>query len=265
MKKLYICILCLAVICLAACSEEKIEKSWENTENQQSLISENNVNTDDGIDDNAEKRNDLPHDVPYILAFDSFDKIAELREIVNKNNQEIESYLKSNGFNMNGLRSKEDVNNLFNQIGNLNILYLDDASGYNLAGILYYVSYGYIMFTYSNGNDIVRFICYIDDGEISTDNNNMNMNSCYIDDGEISTNNNNMNTNSATAEELMISGNVVSLYKVEDTDSPFKLSGRFETSNSNITILFSNQEETNVVVENIRENVVVSTLLDLIK
>ena len=246
MKKLYICILCLAAICLAACSEEKIEKSWQNTENHQSSISENNVNTDDGIDDNAEKRNDLPHDVPYILAFDSFDKIAELREIVNKNNQEIESYLKSNGFNMNGLRSKEDVNNLFNQIGNLNILYLDDASGYNLAGILYYVSYGYIMFTYSNGNDIVRFICYIDDGEIST-------------------NNNNMNTNSATAEELMISGNVVSLYKVEDTDSPFKLSGRFEISNSNITILFSGQEETNVVVENIRENVVVSTLLDLIK
>ena len=243
MRKLFICILCFGVICLAACSEGEIEKSRQNTENQQSSISENNVNTDD---DNAETRNDLPYEAPYVLTFASFDEIAELREIVNKNKEEIESYLDSNGFSMNGVTSKEDVNNLFDQIGDLNMLHLDDASGYKLVGISYYVSYGYIMSTYSNGNDTVRFICYIDDGEISTDNNNMN-------------------TNSATAEKLTISGNVVSLYKIEDKDSPFELSGRFKTSNSNITILFSNQVEMNVVVEDIGANVVVSTFRDLIK
>ena len=246
MRKLFICILCFAVICLAACSEGEIEKSRQNTEDQQSSISENNVNMDDDIDDNAETRNDLPHEAPYVLTFASFDKIAELREIVNKNNEEIESYLDSNGFSMNGVTSKEDVNNLFDQIGDLNMLHLDDASGYKLVGISYYVSYDYIMSTYSNGNDTVRFICYIDDGEILTDNNNMN-------------------TNSATEEKLTISGNVVSLYKIEDKDSPFELSGGFKTSNSNITILFSNQEEMNAAVEDIGANVVVSTLLDLIK
>lgn len=221
MKRLlvYILILCFVASCFAACSADKIEVG---------------------------EQSDLPHEVPYVLTFDSFDKIAELREIVNKGNDEIENYLDINGFSMNGLTCREDINNLFDQIGNLNMLHIDDASMYNLVEISYYASYGYVMSTYSNDSDTVRFICYINGGKVSADTNNVD-------------------TNSAVTERLTIFGNVVSLFEIEDTDSPFELSGRFETPNSNITILLSNQEDMSVAVEDIGTNVVSSTLFDLIK
>lgn len=219
MKRLgYILVLCFFVGCFVACSGDKIDDEQSN----------------------------LPQDVPYVLTFDSFDKLAELRDVVNKSGDEINNYLATNGYDMNGLTSKDDINNLFEQIGNLNMLHFDDASSYKLVEISYYVSYGYVMSTYSNDIDIVRFICYIKDEETSAD-----MYSAEL--------------NSDVSARLTISGDVVSLYAIEEPNSPFELLGRFETPNSNITILLSNQENMSVTIEDIDTNVESSTLFDLIR
>ena len=107
------------------------------------------------------------HDVPFILHFDSFECISELKSMLGEDESTVDENLRNNQYHMNGLRSPNDICELFEDIGNLTILHLGPDSGYFLAGITYYVSYNYIMSTYKNDNDIVRFICYINNDDLA--------------------------------------------------------------------------------------------------
>ena len=183
------------------------------------------------------------HDVPEVLSFASFDQIAELNSIVTQDEETVSEYLDQKGFSINGLSTKSDVVELFERIGNLNMLYLNRSSGYELVNISYYVTYDYIMSTYKSGDDIVRFICYVGSGDELTSSNIGNIESDLV--GTFS-----------------IGATSVGLYNVMETNSPYALSGRVETTNSRITILLS--ENDGVKIDSIGTNIVLSKLMDLI-
>lgn len=178
-----------------------------------------------------------------MLLFDSFEQIAELYSIAAQDEETVTAYLDQKGFSMNSLSTKSDVVELFERISDLNMLHLDSSSGYELKSILYYVTYDYIMSTYKSGDDIVRFICYVGSGDELTSSNIGNIESDLV--GTFS-----------------IGATSVGLYNVMETNSPYALSGRVETTNSRITILLS--ENDGVKVDSIGTNIVLSKLMDLI-
>ncbi len=183
-----------------------------------------------------------PHGVPEVLTFDSFEQIAELNSIATQGEETVAEYLDRKGFSMNSLSTKSDVVELFERIGDLNMLHLDRASGYELAGISYYVTYDYIMSTYTRGDDMVRFICYIGSGDELTS----------ADIG---------NTESDFVGTLSIGATSVGLRSVGETETPYALIGNLETTNSRITILLTDDEAD---IGAIGTNMVLSTLTDLI-
>ena len=184
------------------------------------------------------------HGVPETLRFDSFEQIAELNGIAAQDEETVAEYLDQKGFSMNSLSTKSDVVELFERIGDLNMLHLDRASGYELVEILYYVTYDYIMSTYTCGDDMVRFICYIGAGDEPASS----------DIG---------NTESNFVGTLSIGATSVRLRSVEETKTPYALIGNLETTNSRITILLSENDETKIE-NSISTNMVLSTLMDLI-
>jgi len=185
------------------------------------------------------------HDVPLILYFDSFESIGELKSMLEKDDDTVNEYLKSNQYHMNGLKSKEDIDKLFKDIDNLNMLHLDSASGYTLAGISYYVSYNYIMSTYRNETDIVRFICYIDDPGVVDS---------KSETGEFKTD---------VIGNISIGNNTFELYCVDDESSLFALASSVETDNSQITVLFS-EDNKDIIQGIIGENIIFAPLLNFV-
>lgn len=246
MKKRFlpILILCFALICSAACS---VTGGKDGEQSGTASLTPDAVGVSG---DTGTARDDLTHEVPYVLRFDSFGKIAELREIADKSSDEIEKYLDSSGYNMNGLSSKEDIADFFNKTAALNMLHLNETSGYKLDEISYYADYGYVMSTYSSGGDIVRFICYIE-GENKADESLKN--SDKKDEG------------SAEAGKITVCGDTVPLFKVEEKDTPFALFGGLDTSNSHITVLLSDKAQANEEGDNIGLYIIAASLENLIK
>ena len=183
---------------------------------------------------------------PEILNLESFEKIAELKSMLEEEEDAVSGYLDSNNYSMNGLSSKEDITELFNEIGDLTMFHMDDDSGYRVAGILYYPEYKYILSTYSNGrhSDTLRFVCYIGASDKRD------------------------TANPAEGAEtavtfLRIGDEEVALYKVEESGS-YELTGGTETKNSQITILlFDDNEET--IRNAIQGHIVTATFLELVE
>lgn len=188
---------------------------------------------------------DEHHEVPFILAFNSFNELAELKNMLVEDEEIIVDYLDDKGFSMNGLSTKNDVVELFERIGDLSMLHLDVSSGYELVGVSYYVTYDYLLSTYKNGEEIVRFICYI--GTVGE------MNSSSV--GSLST---------ESIGTFSVGDNTVGLHSVEETNSPFALSGNIKTANSQITILLSENDEA-TIRNSISVNIISSTLMHLIE
>lgn len=231
-KKLFVgiivsCIFLCCIGCSADTSKDKKDQTAVNNQNN------------DGFGDETS-------DVPYVLAFDSFEQIAALKNMLEEDENTVADYLNSNNYSMNGLTSKRDIGELFNDIGDLNMLHLDPASGYDLGGISYYVSYNYIMSTYKNGSDMVRFICYIGNSNETTA-----WNSADVHETEIVSN-------------FSIGNKTIGLHNVDDENSPFALAGSIETTNSQIAMFFTDDNE-ETIRNRIGENIVSSTLLDLIE
>lgn len=206
------------------------------------------VSDDIAADDRASmsdsQEESLPPDIPQVLSFDSFEQIAELYSVSVEVEETVVEYLDQKGFSTNGLETKNDVTEMFERIGSLNMLHLDSSSGYKLAGVSYYVTYDYIMSTYRSGDDIVRFICYIG----SADEQTSSSDDCTENDfvGTIS-----------------IGTAPVALRKVTNTNSPFTLFGRIETANSRISILLSEDDEAEIE-NSIGANIILTNLTDLI-
>lgn len=183
---------------------------------------------------------------PCTLNFESFEKIAELRSMLEEEEDTVAEYLDSNNYSMNGLSTKEEIAGLFNEIGDLMMFHMDPSSGYGVAGIIYYPEYEYILSTYSNGrhSDTLRFVCYIGGSDEKDTANPV--------EGE-----------ETAVITLRIGDEEVALYKVEENAS-HKLAGRTATSNSRITILlFDDNEET--VRNEIEGHIVTATLLELVE
>lgn len=228
MKKttcLFIC-MCVMAFCFTACAGGQAE-------NESPLTSRNS-----GVDTNT------PHDPPRVLTFKSFEEIAELNKTTEQEENVVIEYLESHTFNMNGLSSKADVVALFDQIGDLEVLHLKEASAYRVVDISYYVDYGYVMFTYRNIDNLVRFICYIGERETA------DQSSERVIATEI--------------EKLTIENVAVSLYEVDTANGLFDLTGELNTSNSRITILLSS-DESNGVRKALEQNLVQITLQELIE
>ena len=235
-NKLFIIILLCILLCCAGCSAD-------HPNGDMSDLHVDGMLNDDQAPMSGSQTDGEHHDVPEVLSFASFDQIAELNSIATQDEETVSEYLDQKGFSMNGLSTKSDVVELFERIGNLNMLYLNRSSGYELVNISYYVTYDYIMSTYKSGDDIVRFICYVGSGDELTSSNIGNIESDLL--GTFS-----------------IGATSVGLYNVMETNSPYALSGRVETTNSRITILLS--ENDGVKIDSIGTNIVLSKLMDLI-
>lgn len=67
-----------------------------------------------------------PSDPPLQLFFDSYDSILELYSVLEKSDKEIEEYLTSRNFDMNGLRTKSDIKELLTTLSELNFPLIED-------------------------------------------------------------------------------------------------------------------------------------------
>lgn len=235
-NKLFIIILLCILLCCAGCSAD-------HPNGDMSDLHVDGMLNDGQAPMSGSQTDGEHHDVPEVLSFASFDQIAELNSIVTQDEETVSEYLDQKGFSINGLSTKSDVVELFERIGNLNMLYLNRSSGYELKSILYYVTYGYIMSTYTCGDDMVRFRCYIGAGDEPA--------SSDID-----------NIESNFEGTLTIGTTSVGLRSVAETSTPYALIGIFKTTNSRITILLS--ENDGVKVDSIGTNIVLSKLMDLI-
>ena len=186
----------------------------------------------------------LPPDIPQVLSFESFEQIAELNSVAIEDEETVAEYLNQKGFSINGLETKNDVAEMFERIGSLNMLHLDTSSGYKLTGVSYYVTYDYIMSTYRSGDDIVRFICYIGSADEQTSSSDDSTENDFVG-------------------KIRIGAASVGLRKVTNTNSPFALFGRIETANSRISILLSEDDEAEIE-NSIGTNIILTTLTDLI-
>ena len=235
-NKLFIIVLLCILLCCAGCSADHLGGDVSD-------LHVDPVMNVDRASTSGSQTDGSPPEPPEMLLFASFDQIAELNSIVTQDEETVSEYLDQKGFSINGLSTKSDVVELFERIGNLNMLYLNRSSGYELVNISYYVTYDYIMSTYKSGDDIVRFICYVGSGDELTSSNIGNIESDLV--GTFS-----------------IGATSVGLYNVMETNSPYALSGRVETTNSRITILLS--ENDGVKIDSIGTNIVLSKLMDLI-
>ena len=235
-NKLFIIILLCILLCCAGCSAD-------HPNGDMSDLHVDGMLNDDQAPMSGSQTDGEHHDVPEVLSFASFDQIAELNSIVTQDEETVSEYLDQKGFSINGLSTKSDVVELFERIGNLNMLYLNRSSGYELVNISYYVTCGYIMSTYTCGDDMVRFRCYIGAGDEPA--------SSDID-----------NIESNFEGTLTIGTTSVGLRSVAETSTPYALIGIFKTTNSRITILLS--EKDGVKVDSIGTNIVLSKLMDLI-
>lgn len=228
-NKLFIIILLCILLCCAGCSAD-------HPNGDMSDLHVDGMLNDGQAPMSGSQTDGEHHDVPEVLSFASFDQIAELNSIVTQDEETVSEYLDQKGFFINGLSTKSDVVELFERIGNLNMLYLNRSSGYELKSILYYVTYGYIMSTYTCGDDMVRFRCYIGAGDEPA--------SSDID-----------NIESNFEGTLTIGTTSVGLRSVAETSTPYALIGIFKTTNSRITILLS--ENDGVKVDSIGTNIFV--------
>ena len=235
-NKLFIIVLLCILLCCAGCSAD-------HPNGEVSDLHVDGVLSGDQAPMSGSQTDGEHRDVPEILFFDSFEQIAELNSMATQDEETVAEYLDQKGFSMNSLSTKSDVLELFERIGDLNMLHLDRASGYELAGISYYVTYSYIMSTYKSGDDIVRFRCYVGAGDELTSSDIGNMESNFVG-------------------TLNIGATSVGLCSVGETKNRYAFIGNLETTNSRITILLSENDEAKI--ESIGTNIVMSKLMDFI-
>ena len=228
-----IIVMCI-VLCFAGCSKDSITDVI--------LPAATNVpaNENPGSEGTESSENESA-EPPEILDLDSFEKIAELKNMLEKEDNVVADYLDGNNYSMNGLASKSDIAALFDHVGELNMFHMDPSSGYHVTSILYYPErdYDYFMSVYSNGSDRILFRCFVDTSD-----------GVYVPEAD-------------AVSALSIGDKKVALYELED-EGAYALVGRTETANSLITIMFSDDDEEKIR-NTIEGNIVCLTLNELIK
>ena len=224
MKRLFLLLLLCLTLCFSSCA--RIDNEVERMDT--SSIVENNSSYLQ------------PPPMPYTLRFNSFEEVAELKNIVNQNEIDVKKYLNDKNFAMNGVCSTEDVKKLFETIGNVNMLHLTEASAYKLVNVIYYVDYGYIMTTYTKDSATIRLLCYLN----------------IVNNEEPSS--------ELLVDTLSVSNKTMNVYKVTDEESPYTLKGHLLTNNSLVRMLIIESEEEHNLLENIKDHIILAALSSLI-
>lgn len=190
------------------------------------------------VKDNSENEGVEP---PEILNLASFEKIAELKSMLEEEDDVVIDYLDSNNYSMNGLTSKSDIAAFFDHVGDVTMFHMDPSSGYNLTSILYYpeLDYDFFMSIYSNGSERILFRCFVDTSE-----------GVYVPEEE-------------AVSTLSMGDKKVALYEIED-EAAYAFVGWTETANSLITIMISEDDEEKIR-NTIEGNIVSVTFLELVE
>ena len=182
-----------------------------------------------------------PTPPPRILYFRSLENVRELKSMLDKDDATVKEYLRNTRYYMNGLRSKEDVIQMFEYIGNLNMLHLDPSSGYKLVWLDYCVDYNYIDYCYASETDQVRLICYIDPSEDFGS----------VDDADI-------------IFTLTFADVSFKFVTIQDEQYRFKVKARIKTENSGILIEFT-EDDGSVIENSLKGKLIFATLNELIE
>lgn len=232
MKRLYsIMVLCILLCCFGCSTND---------------TTANDHRIEEMIQTNDETNIERP-EPPLVLEFGSFERIAELKSMLEKDNDTVDNYLDNNNYRMNGLSSKDDIAKLFNDIDDLNMFHMDPSSGYSLEHISYYVSYNYIVSTYSNGNERerIQFVCYFGSPDKKLTSNT----SCDLE--------------TAYSSNLYVGNKKIGLSRITDENSPYALLGNSYTENSQINILLFDDNK-DFIRNAFGDSIVSLTLSDLI-
>ncbi len=190
------------------------------------------------VKDNSENEGVEP---PEILNLASFEKIAELKSMLEEEEDTVADYLDSNNYRMNGLASKSDIAAFFDHVGDLKMFHMVPSSGYNLTSILYYPEhdYDFFMAVYSNGSERILFRCFVDTSD-----------GVYVPEED-------------AVSTLSMGDKKVAFYEIED-EAAYAFVGWTETVNSLITIMISEDDEE--IIRNTIEGYIVSaTFLELVE
>lgn len=233
MKKLliYITLLCLIISSFSACSSTGI--SNENNADK------SNVNTEGSVD------NIQFGERSRTLTFYPAKELTELKDMLDKSEEEIKEFLDKNSIDYNTIHSKKDAISFFEKTGNLKTLHVKEESGWNLVSIIYYMDYGYILSIYERGEEMIHVTSYIK-GE-----------SPFLsEDGSAK------NEYKILSEKLIISDTPVDIYDYNGTDA-YEVGGNLETSNSVIGILFISKEAS--TYKAIEKDIIVTTINEMLE
>ena len=102
---------------------------------------------------------------PPALNFSSVNDLVELKSMLEKSEEEVKKFLKEKNY-IDTLYTKKEIEMFFEEIGNLQILHLTEASGYNLVDIQYVEDYGTIDTVYLNDDGFIRLYRYLPDSRL---------------------------------------------------------------------------------------------------
>lgn len=151
------------------------DSTWENHGSIYDRFDTEYDGNDTKADSTAQIPDILPGEVPDILTFKTLGEIAELRSMIGKDEKNVMAYIEDHRYG-DRLSSASDIEEIFDDIGELSFLYLDEDSGYTLENIAYCEARledfrdeykdiiergrrGYLILRYARGKDSICFVC----------------------------------------------------------------------------------------------------------
>lgn len=232
MKKVFILILCLCLmLCCTAC-----------------VFNMETGTTKTPSDPTTEPTNDtiFIDNMPYILRFDSFDELVELWELQDADEETVQAYLwdfESRNFLVNGLESKEDIVEMFDEIGGWKIPYIAQESGFQLKELSYSPNRGTMDIEYYTSFELKRneFLLF-----------SYSPNYDYTPKGE-------------AVGNITIAGETVSLHDEPTFNNKYQLLGKVGTT-PRMTMYYSiNYKTMDEIQHDVAQHITVMTLAELIQ
>lgn len=233
MKKLFVFLLlfCLIATSLAGCDNTKP------LENNQ-------------VDDNDVTCGGLG--LPISIAFRSIDDIINLKNLMDKSDEEILEYRKEFSWELYPIYSGEDIKEFFSKMGDVPFLYLKEDSGYKLSLIEYRINYGMLYSVFVSDDGHVRFEHYLPDSKASKPNADE-----FWENSPLP----------LAKEKITVLNKPVGFRIFEASKNPaiYRILGVFEFSDLPVRLILSNNEKKDFNLEAIEANIVETTINKLME
>lgn len=235
MKKTLLIFLCVCLtLCCTACAF-----NVETTPTEATLLPTQTDPTDDYVG----------KDIPTKIRFESFDELAEAWALQNADEATVQAYLAdwlSRTGLVNGLCTREDIVEIFDEIGSWDIPYLDPKSGMVLKELSYYPDkdWNKLDIVYSTNYEVIeenllRFTIRYSDEE-------------WVSSGEV-------------AGNITLDGKTVTLYRYADDTGRYKLGGEVPGVTPRMSVRYSRKDKTmDEIQEQIAQYVTISPLRDIV-